>query len=343
VACALQAPPDTSSASVLPVSVQSLPALPSPAWLVVAGFLPFTWIRDRKRWVAMLTGLVWLGQVGLAGLPRLTVHVARPAHVVQPTSGLGFSLDAWVLGARGLDRDYASSLYRLASSPAVRSGEKDGRRLEGMDRPRKPRSGDIPQAALATSPNVGGVVRIVSAVRQFDIFSAGFCFPSLARGPPVHPLKWGTFPVCVGGPQRVWPFRACGKGLKSKTSDKRQLMEAQLLIDSRGDSNMRRIVVIAMVALVTSLSVAGVTTLDVIGRGWGGTAGGGEFIVEWSANPGVQFGTFCIENNEYISLPTPGGTPTSYYAVLNTEAIAGGSGNTTPGPGGGDLLDARTA
>jgi hypothetical protein len=106
---------------------------------------------------------------------------------------------------------------------------------------------------------------------------------------------------------------------------------------------MRRIVVIAMVALVTSLSVAGVTTLDVIGRGWGGTAGGGEFIVEWSANPGVQFGTFCIENNEYISLPTPGGTPTSYYAVLNTEAIAGGSGNTTPGPGGGDLLDARTA
>ena len=196
VARALQAPTDPSSASAFPVSMQSLPPLPSPVWLVLAGFLPFTWIRDRKRWVAMVTGLVWLGHVGLAGLPKLAVHVVRPAHLIQPTPGLGFSQDAWVLGARGLDREYASVLYRLASGPAVRSGEKDGRRLAGMDRPDKPRGGDRPQAALAPSLDVDRWVRIVSAVRQFDIFSPGFCFISLARGPPAGPLEWGTFPVC---------------------------------------------------------------------------------------------------------------------------------------------------
>ena len=160
----------------------------------------------------MLTGLMWLGQVGLAGLPRLAAHAARPAHLVQPTAGLGVSVQGPVLRARGLDREHTALLYRLASGRAFRRGEKNRRRLDGMDRPDKPRGGDRLQAALAALPDVDRWVRIVSAVRQFDVFSAGFCFTSLARGPPVGPLEWGTFPVWLGGPQRAWPFRACGKG-----------------------------------------------------------------------------------------------------------------------------------
>jgi len=206
VARALQAPTDPSSASAFPVSMQSLPPLPSPVWLVLAGFLPFTWIRDRKRWVAMVTGVLWLGQVGLAGLPKLAGHGARPAHQTQPTTVSGVSVNAPVLGARGLDREYAALLYRLAGARPVLGVESNSGGVKGTDQPCVSWHAPSGDAVLASWPGVDGVAWFVSAVRQFHIFSPGFCFINLARGPPVRPLEWGTFPVCVGGPQRAWPF-----------------------------------------------------------------------------------------------------------------------------------------
>lgn len=72
--------------------------------------------------------------------------------------------------------------------------------------------------------------------------------------------------------------------------------------------------------------------------------GGGEFTLDTSGiNVNDTFGnttdgiiqTFCLERNEYISVPSP-----TYYAVVNTGAKRGGIGGAT---GSFDPLDAKTA
>ena len=70
---------------------------------------------------------------------------------------------------------------------------------------------------------------------------------------------------------------------------------------------------------------------------------GGEFEVtpnselEALLGHGGSFGSFCMEKTEYIDMGV------AYDVQLGTEAILGGSNHEPAGPGGGDVLDPRTA
>lgn len=104
---------------------------------------------------------------------------------------------------------------------------------------------------------------------------------------------------------------------------------------------------IRMGALVGWLWLAGwasaaptVTVTQVSGYYYGS---GGEFTLtpnaDFQALTGLAgpFESFSLERTESV---TPG---TTYEVQLNTEALLGGRNDGTPGPGGGDPLDVRTA
>jgi hypothetical protein len=64
-----------------------------------------------------------------------------------------------------------------------------------------------------------------------------------------------------------------------------------------------------------------------------GTTRGGEFLATVAGTgpigiygPGVTFGTFCVETDEYIYFGTP------YYVTLSDSAVEGGSGGPEPDP-----------
>jgi hypothetical protein len=48
--------------------------------MVLTGFLCISLIRDRRTWVAVLAGLLWVGQSGINALPELTSRLSRRVH-----------------------------------------------------------------------------------------------------------------------------------------------------------------------------------------------------------------------------------------------------------------------
>lgn len=112
------------------------------------------------------------------------------------------------------------------------------------------------------------------------------------------------------------------------------------------------VVAVAAMPLMANIQV---TRLDLTTTGWTYQSGsGGEFQAKIVSMPlvglpvGKTWETFCLERNENVAVPA--GT---YYGVLNTAAVEGGSGGAVAGGNPlfgwanqsnmGDPLDARTA
>lgn len=71
-------PPVTFSVSpATTIGIKALPPAPGPSLMVLAGFLCVSLVRDRKVWLAALSGLLWAGQAGISLLPQLALNVSE--------------------------------------------------------------------------------------------------------------------------------------------------------------------------------------------------------------------------------------------------------------------------
>ena len=71
-------PPVTFSVSpATTIGIKALPPVPGPSLMVLAGFLCVSLVRDRRVWLAALSGLLWAGQAGISLLPQLALNVSE--------------------------------------------------------------------------------------------------------------------------------------------------------------------------------------------------------------------------------------------------------------------------
>jgi len=58
------------------IGVKALPPAPGTLLMVLIGFLCVSLVRDRRFWLAILSGLLWAGQAGISLLPQLALEVS---------------------------------------------------------------------------------------------------------------------------------------------------------------------------------------------------------------------------------------------------------------------------
>jgi len=68
---------DKSTATT--IGVKTLPPAPGTLLMVLVGFLCVSLVRDRRIWLATLSGLLWAGQAGVSLLPQLALNVSGRA------------------------------------------------------------------------------------------------------------------------------------------------------------------------------------------------------------------------------------------------------------------------
>lgn len=182
----LQPPPTLTGLSVSQGTVKSLPAVPAALLMVISGFLCVTLVKDRKVWLAVLTGLLWAGQTGIHALPQLATHFGSEKHITRKASTKCFSL------------------YKFESSRRLR-GELEGtgyiallHHLSGIPDSstsflQKPETGQVKNKLGASQFAViralsGSTLKIncfAAVAEQYLCFSPAFIFQSIPRGPPL--------------------------------------------------------------------------------------------------------------------------------------------------------------
>ena len=61
------------------IVVKTLPPAPGTLLMVLVGFLCVSLVKDRRIWLATLSGLLWAGQAGISLLPQLALNVSGRA------------------------------------------------------------------------------------------------------------------------------------------------------------------------------------------------------------------------------------------------------------------------
>lgn len=190
---AMLQPPSGSQITVASGNQRCLPALPSAIAMVLTGFICISLIQDRRAWLAVLAGLLWVGQTGIWALPELTSRLSRRVHSGQQVNtalaapylhGGGYYPDSYNEETR-----YAGLLHHLAGIPRDISDFTNNRMVlirhfSGVacnDRRALHHVILESQFALSNSLNC-----LVSGTRQFVCFKPVFIFFSqLPRGPPI--------------------------------------------------------------------------------------------------------------------------------------------------------------
>ena len=190
---AILQPPSGSQITVTSENQRCLPALPSAIAMVLTGFICISLIQDRRTWLAVLAGLLWVGQTGIWALPELTSRLSRRVHSGQQVNtalaapyplGGGFYPDSYNEETR-----YAGLLHHLAGIPRDISAFTNNRTVlirhfsgvAGKDTRALHHAILESQLALSQLTNC-----LVSGTRQFVCFKPAFIsFCQLPRGPPI--------------------------------------------------------------------------------------------------------------------------------------------------------------
>jgi len=105
----------------LPANPQAkaLPAVPATIVLTLFGFLCVSITRDRRAWLALAGGILWLGQAGIQTVPQLANRIcARSIRRSTANKCLSFS---HTIAVQPTSRDeqttYAGLLHKLAAIP----------------------------------------------------------------------------------------------------------------------------------------------------------------------------------------------------------------------------------
>jgi len=182
------------------VSIKSLPGVPATLFLVLTGFLCVSFVKDRRIWLAALTGLLWLGQAGLSAIPELALHIASKRQIKRQCPGnvTGANRDEHCRRTRSNieGTQYIGLLRHLAGIPdAIVSYSAVV--LHPSLRVSRSGSGALRARAVLAhlAPPESALVRLASdtikstsclacAAEQPVCFSPAFIFSNLARGPP---------------------------------------------------------------------------------------------------------------------------------------------------------------
>jgi hypothetical protein len=125
VAAELAKPPaDFSISHTTSTGVKPLPQIPRTILMVLTGFICISLVRDRKTWLTILIGLIWIGQAGFNALPQLASHLiskkqinkrdfTNPTNLCQPV--FSHRLRSDIEGTY-----YIGLLHHLAGIPAAK-------------------------------------------------------------------------------------------------------------------------------------------------------------------------------------------------------------------------------
>jgi hypothetical protein len=202
----LKPPGDSIDSPVPAVAATSLPAVPGALFMGLTGFLCVSLVKDRRVWIAALTGLLWAGQAGFAALPQLAQHLASRKQTEQ-LAPANLTYTPELLHSDRLRSDiegtrYITLLRYLQGIPAnLRNTILDSRfsipdeyRVPGIERPYNIRytTYDIrhttksPQFALVPlfTQVLSATNRLAYITKWHAYFSPAFIFENLPRGPP---------------------------------------------------------------------------------------------------------------------------------------------------------------
>jgi hypothetical protein len=159
--------------------VKPLPAVPAAILMVLSGFLCISLVRDRRFWLAALTGLLWAGQVGINVLPQLALRFSQGNHSQQQFSA-ELNYPHCIENSNRLRSDiegtqYIGLLHHLAGIPDVKSFHKATTHTYTAQ----------PAIILARIGLDPLIVCLASMSEQLISFSPAFIFINLARGPPI--------------------------------------------------------------------------------------------------------------------------------------------------------------
>ncbi len=193
---AILRPPSGSQITVTSGNQRYLPALPSAIAMVLMGFICISLIQDRRAWLAVLAGLLWVGQTGIWALPELTSRLSRRVHSSQQVNtalaapyplGGGYYPDSY-----NEETQYAGLLYHLAGIPRDIIAFTNNRTVlirhfsgvAGKDTRALHYAILESQFALSQLSDC-----LVSGTRQFVCFTPAFIFNLIPRGPPISAEK----------------------------------------------------------------------------------------------------------------------------------------------------------
>ncbi|MHC4463412.1 MAG: hypothetical protein ACYS30_18550 [Planctomycetota bacterium] len=163
----------TSLAASQAIHTRTLPVVPGAVFMVLAGFLCVSLVRDRRVWLGALAGLLWAGQTGIQALPQLALRLS-PGHNIKQQLCAVLTYPYYLENPFRLRSDiegtqYIGLLHHLAGIPDAKSASTSARLCA-----------IIPEHySLSSLLN-----RLVAKARQFICFSPAFIFDILPRGPP---------------------------------------------------------------------------------------------------------------------------------------------------------------
>ena len=226
VAAELLAPPTAhAETQAFGDNVKPLPPVPAAVLMVITGFLCVSLVKDRRIWFAALTGLLSLGQAGVSVLPELVYHLAGRKQTEQHSPGeLTRRMRVWQHSRRSRSdvegTRYIGLLRRLAGIPDER------RSLSASILSTRTMRGNFNSPGVCRSSteyeNVGcAVTQLISHListttrpgslsGQPFVFSPGFIFANLARGPPEpawteqSPMKGLSAQGLLGARRLTW-------------------------------------------------------------------------------------------------------------------------------------------
>jgi hypothetical protein len=180
----LKPPPTFTGSEATPVGAKSLPAVPGALLMGLTGFLCVSLVKDRRFWLAALTGLLSVGQTGIQAVPQLAMHFSHRNHIEQQFDAeltYPYTLENSRLRSDVEGTQYIGLLHHLAGIPP------DGKM--SLLSQESGQTGDefrAPQfAIIGLSPLLNPALNCLAAkVERIIYFSPAFIFDNLARGPP---------------------------------------------------------------------------------------------------------------------------------------------------------------
>lgn len=179
--------------------IKPLPAVPAAVLMVLFGFLCVSFVRDRRVWLAALTGLLWAGQISIQVLPQLALqlnhgnlskqqlcaeltypHYLENSHRlrsdIEGTQYIGLLRHLAGIPDKTITTFLQLRLSFLRNLSRAKSREQESRILE-----------NAPQFAVVKFPFYlfPATICLDSKTEQFISFSPAFIFANLPRGPPI--------------------------------------------------------------------------------------------------------------------------------------------------------------
>lgn len=177
---------------------RTLPAVPAAIVMTLFGFLCVSITRDRRAWLALAGGLIWLGQAGVETVPQLAQRI-RARSIRQSTVNRLSFCHTMAEQPAGCDEQiiYVGLLHKLAGIPdhAFATNSSDGAKA---GRHARPTDGRCPAPAMARLDAWANIVNEcpASATGHIMVFSPAFIFANLSRGPPAVARESDLHDVC---------------------------------------------------------------------------------------------------------------------------------------------------